>query len=596
MTPFFAFPLAFAAGAAFVAALVAIYVLRNRLPTIEVSSLFLWAEAPKTKEGGRKVNRLALPLLFFLELAVLLLLTIAAARPFLPLTSTATPLVVVLDDSFSMRAGEPESPRDKALRFLQDDLAAGRVSSVSLVLAGDTPLLAGEPDAGLQLLDSLGDLWHCGNSSADLRSAIALAMEVGGPRARILVVSDHEPGETISSPRIVFRAFGEPRDNLAFVSAVRSARKERQRVQLEIANFGVRAIEGTLDLSAGDSPARSTPLSLGAGEVRRLALEIPDGDAAIRAVLSGDTLEFDNEVTLLASRPRDIRVDVAIANDSLREPIINALTATDRVTIRSNPPSAPGRGDGGEGSLLTDLLITDAPTSDPRPGTWTVALLRTANPVALGGPFLINSAHPINAGVSLGGVVWGSGRGTMPGAPVISAGNTSLVTDEDAGDGGHLVRIAFVPELSTLQRTPAWPALVWNVVDWRSRSVAGFRDSNIRVGALATFIAPPGIAEFELIAPDGARRPQPVAGREQIIRASRPGIWTAEATDATFRFAANPIAPDESNLAHAATGTWGSWSTEPEPGETNRNLAWVATLIALAVLLGHQRLVAKEPV
>jgi hypothetical protein len=182
----------------------------------------------------------------------------------------------------------------------------------------------------------------------------------------------------------------------------------------------------------------------------------------------------------------------------------------------------------------------------------------------------------------------------MEGTPVISAGNTSLVTDEETGDGGHLVRVSLVPELSTLQRTPAWPALVWNLVEWRSRSVAGFRDPNIRVGEIARFTPPREVDEIALVLPDGTRRNQSISGGVSLIRASTPGVWAAEAGEGTFRFAANPIAPDESNLAEATSGTWGSWSTEPEPGETNRDLAWIAALVAVAVLLGHQRLVARE--
>lgn len=610
MTPFFASPLAFAAGGALVAALVAIYVLRNRLPSVEVSSLFLWAEAPKTKEGGRKIKRLALPLLFFLELAALVLLTIAAARPFLPLTSAAAPLVVVLDDSFSMRAGEPESPRDKALRFLAEDLDAGRVSSVQVILAGDAPALAGEAADDVRALAEIAPRWHCADARSDLRAAIALALETGGPRARILVVSDHAPEDTLSSPRLVWRAFGEPRDNLAFVSAVRSTRREGQRIQLEAANFGTRPLAGTLTIAAGGE-GRETPLSLGAGETRRVALAIPDGDAPITATLSGDALAFDNAVTLLPTRPRDIRVALDVSNESLREPIEAALAATDRVRIFGGarehlPPSPPGSGAGGEhlppspsgrgagGEGLSDLRITDRTITAPLSGSWTLELRRGTDPVALGGPFLVNTTHPLVEGVSLGGVVWGSARGTMPGTPVISAGNTSLVTDEDTGDGGHLLRMSLTPELSTLQRTPAWPALVWNLVEWRSRSVAGFRDANVRVGALAPFTSPRGVEDLEIVAPDGTRRTQGVPGGSLMIRASQPGVWTVEAGAESFRFAANPIAPDESNVSAAATGTYGSWSTEPEPGETNRDLAWVALLVALAVLLGHQRLVARE--
>jgi hypothetical protein len=362
---------------------------------------------------------------------------------------------------------------------------------------------------------------------------------------------------------------------------VRSTRREGQRVQLEVANFGSTEVEARLTLSAGGS-GRETPLALGAGEIRRLSIAVPDGDAPIGAELSGDALGFDNAVTLLPARPRAVRVSMDVSSEALREPVEAALSATDRVRIFADD------------STNVDIVITDRQAGTPRPGTWTLELRQGSSPVALGGPFLVNASHPLVEGLSLGGIVWGSTRGTMRGTPVISAGNTSLVTDEDVGDGGHLLRLSFAPELSTLHRTPAWPALVWNLIDWRSGSVPGFQDPNIRVGSLARFTGPRDVEEVTVVLPDGRRRSQALAAGSLLIRASAPGLWSVEAGNETFRFSANPIGPDESNLTSAASGTRGSWTTEPEPGETTRDLAWLTILLGLAVLLGHQRLVSRE--
>lgn len=578
MTPFFAFPAAFIAGAAAIAALVAIYVLRNRLPSLEVSSLFLWAEAPKTKEGGRKIKTLALPLLFFLELFALILLALAAATPFLPLATTARPLVIVLDDSFSMIAGDAESPRERALRFLDGDLEAGKISETHLILAGDTPTLAAEPDTSFDPT-ALGKVWTCGAPRSDLRSAMALAMEIGGPRARILVLTDHAADQALTSNRIVWRAFGEPRENLAFVSAVRSATLEKQRVQLEITNYGTRIASGSLHLSTPGGTPSETPLSLGAGETRRVALDLPLTDSAVEARLEGDSLDFDNRITLLAVRPRDVRVDLRIDDEDIAKAFEAALEATARVSVTQATP---------------DLIVTDNAEANYRPGTWVVEIVRPARPLALGGPYLINSAHPLTGGISLSGIVWGAAKGTMPGTPVIAAGNTTLVTDEEDASDGHRIRIAFNPAMSTLQRTPAWPALVWNIVDWRGRSLAGFRDPNIRIGALARLTLPRDTDEVRIASPTGGTRTQAGGTGVVMVRASEQGVWTATAGDKTWSFASNPIAPDESNLSTAATGTWGTWSSTPEPGETNRDLAWIALLVLIAVLLGHQRLISTE--
>src|SRR5262245_45749224 len=110
MIPVFTYPWALL-GLATIPALAAIYWLRSRQRRVVVSSLLLWLDAPEAREGGRRLERFQAPLLFYLELLLLLLLVLAAANPHLPVSQGARPLVVVLDDSYSMQAGGDQSPR-----------------------------------------------------------------------------------------------------------------------------------------------------------------------------------------------------------------------------------------------------------------------------------------------------------------------------------------------------------------------------------------------------------------------------------------------------------------------------------------------------
>src|SRR5436309_3147910 len=117
MLPIFTSPLALY-GLLALPALAAIYLLRHRYRRQVVSSLLLWRDPHQPREGGPRLDRLQTLLLFFLELLLLALLALAAATPFLPAPQAGRPLVVILDDSFSMLAGEPESPRAAALAAL----------------------------------------------------------------------------------------------------------------------------------------------------------------------------------------------------------------------------------------------------------------------------------------------------------------------------------------------------------------------------------------------------------------------------------------------------------------------------------------------
>src|SRR5271170_676530 len=150
MIPFLTYPLALIALAT-LPALAAIYILRNRFRRRQVSSLVLWRFHVQSKSGGAKVHRLQLPLLFFLELLVLLVT--AAAGPQWKLPQSARPLIVVLDDSFSMRAvSDGVSAQTRAKKFLEK-LFRQPPPSTQLILAGSEPRSLGPIAKNLSEVD-----------------------------------------------------------------------------------------------------------------------------------------------------------------------------------------------------------------------------------------------------------------------------------------------------------------------------------------------------------------------------------------------------------------------------------------------------------
>ena len=122
MIPTFTLPLGFLSLLA-IPGLVAIYLLRTRSRRHPVSSLMLWMNQQQAREGGLRVERLQTPLLFFLELLTIILLALAVAAPIIRTARGAIPLMVVLDDSFSMLAGVDDTPKSRAIVALEKELA-----------------------------------------------------------------------------------------------------------------------------------------------------------------------------------------------------------------------------------------------------------------------------------------------------------------------------------------------------------------------------------------------------------------------------------------------------------------------------------------
>ena len=545
MLPVFTTPLALL-GLLTLPALAAIYLLHNRSRPVPVSSLLLWVEARVAPDGGRRVDRLRPPPLFWLELLLLLLLTLAAAGPHLPTATGARPLVVVLDDSFSMRAGDPDSPRTRAADALLDELRRAPRDSVRLVLAGDRPQLLGEgPHRGAGV-EALLAGWTCQAPTARLDAAVALALELGGNLATVVVLTDRAP-DAPAAGRVRWWAFGTARPNAAVVNASRAPGPRGDRLLLEVANLAAGPRTTSLRVEAGG--VRESALRLNPRETHRAVLELPANAAAVKASVGDDDLAFDNAVTLVPAGRRVVRSDVRLAESKLRAAVDRAVKATGAAAPAAERPH----------HVFLDAAAA-APDGDD---TWVVRVLAEADAEAYTGPFVLDRAHPLTDGLSPAGVVWGGGKSPLPGAPVVMAGNVPLVTDAELPSGRHELRLRLRPDLSTLTESPAWPTLVWNLIQWRAAR------------------------------PGGEAATVPVRGRRAVVRADRAGVYALRAGAETAEFAANPLTRDESDLTACAAGRWGDAPDATTLRLEYRDVTWPLVLLAAAGCVLHLWLVSR---
>jgi hypothetical protein len=575
-------------GLATLPALVAIYILRNRSRIQPVSSLLLWAHPRVAPDGGTRIEKFRPSLLFWLEFLALLSLVLAAAAPFVPTSSGARPLVVVLDDSFSMQAGSPDSPRKRAAEALLEELRQRPRGSVRLILAGDRAQLLGDGAHRASEVEAILDNWSCQAPTARIDLALSLAFELGGELASVIVLSDHAPPPT-SPPepgKVRWWAFGTPRPNWAFVNASRSAGPRGDRILLEIANLANEPRSTTLRIEAG-SPLHElqrSGLQLDSRETRRLVLELPEGPAApsiVKASIDDDDLPFDNSVMLVSASSRLVRYENRLAEGKLRSVVERAVRAT---------------GGASPTDIRPHLLFLDGEAPPPDgDDAWVVRLVVEPQAEAFTGPFVLDRSHPLTEGLSLAGVVWGGGKSTMSGAPVIMAGNVALITDFELA-GKHEIRLRLRQDLSTLTESPAWPALIWNLVRWRSTQLPGFDRTNIRLGEESTWNLSSPEERAELRGPAGDLSTIQAHGRRIAIRPDRPGIYSLRAGEQTAELAVNPLNRDESDLTQCLSGRWGDERDETTLQLEYRDLMWLPVLIALAIATLHLWFVAGSRV
>ena len=579
MIPFLTYPLALIALAT-IPALAAIYILRNRFRRRQVSSLLLWRFQVQSQAGGAKVHRLQLPLIFFLELLALLLLVVAATGPQWHLPQSQRPLIVVLDDSFSMRMiKDGISSRTRAQEFLEKLFRRQPPPNTRLILAGMEPRSLGSVVKNWREVDALLPQWKCRSPGAGIDSAITLATELGKLQANILVLTDHAPDDQkISNPRLEWHAFGSPQDNVAFINASRTVFGEQDRCLLEIANFSGGSRRTKLLVQTGSNAPQSSIVTLGAHENQRLVFNIASSASSLQATLETDSLAEDNEVQLLPPVRKRVRVRVALTNESSSALVSRTLDATGlRAAISDNP----------------ELVIheTDAVATS---NSWSLHWSGEGATNAYTGPFILDSSHPLAVGVALEGIVWGAASATNPpgAVPVILAGNVPLLSvREDAAGQRHLT-MNFNPALSTLQNTPDLPIIFWNILQWRIAEMPGLKESNARLGA-EMILKTTGEA-VTVSQPDGEKKSFPKTGGELALETPVPGIYSVIAGAATNLFSVNTLTADESDLSANVTAHWGKWSEDTQRRLEEASAVWIFGLLAAALLAAHLYLIATS--
>jgi hypothetical protein len=578
MIPFLTYPLALIALAT-LPALAAIYILRNRFRRRQVSSLVLWRFHAQSKAGGAKINRLQLPLLFFLELLALALLVVAAAAPQWKLPQSGRPLIVVLDDSFSMR-GEDHgvSSRTRAKSFLENLFHRQPPPSTRVILAGMETRSLGPSVKTWREVEALLPEWKCQSPSAALDAAVTLGSELGRQQANVLVLTDHKPAdEKISSDRLEWHAFGQPVDNFAIVNASRTAFGGQDRCLLEVANFSGGARATKLSVQAGSNAPQSSSLLIGAHDTKRFVFNVPSATPSLHASLDDDALASDNVVELLPPIRKRVRVQVSLTNSAAADLANRTLDATGlRAAIGENP----------------ELLIHETDSTGSS-NCWSLRWTGTGGTNVLTGPFIVDSAHPLTAGVAFEGIVWAGANETNPPGevPVILAGNTTLLSAREDAIGRRHLSLNFNPGLSTVQNTPDWPVLFWNLLQWRIAEMPGLKENNARLGA-EVIVKTTG-EPMMITQPDGVKKSFPKTGGELAIETPVTGIYSMVMGATTNHFAVNALAADESDLSKCATGRWGKWSETTEHRLVEASTAWIFGLLALALLTAHLWLLAS---
>ena len=281
-------------GLLFVPAVVAMYLLKLRREETTVSSTLLWQRLVADVEANAPWQRLRRSLLFLLQLLLVVILVLLAARPFIERPAgLARDIVLVVDTSASMSATDVSPNRlmaakEAALNALRDLPAGGKVSVVE---AGRTARIvaAGSSDLGrIRLaIESIRPTTGPGDLTDALELASELASQSGD--AEVLIATDAAlasvPTTAVDARVRVLRVGNErgSRNQAIVALAVRTAPSAVTRsVFVSMANLDVEPAERRLELWGDGLLLEARDVRMGA--LQRADVIIDDVDLSVEVV------------------------------------------------------------------------------------------------------------------------------------------------------------------------------------------------------------------------------------------------------------------------------------------------------------------------
>jgi len=535
---------------------VAMHLWRVRYRRYTLPSTLLWSrvlsEAPL-----RRPRRLPTRyILLLLQAALLLCGAVALARPAFVAAGTGRRLLVAVDTSLLMGAGDARPNRVARARALVSPLIDGLAGAdtMTLVDAGTTPrvLVASSDRAALRrALDTLAPGYGPSSLRQDGALLAGLAAASGERvTAYLFAPLGTDPAALATLRRAVpglrVRTVGTTSDDRAVTDlSVSCLDKRAGRVfgaceaYARLVNTGTRAITTRVTATV-DGQSVANGVTLPAGASQQITLRLPRGARSVELHLDGhDALAADDMAWALVPRP--VRRDVLLVTTDSASPLAQGLRAVPDVTLGTLAPDAAALNDVAARADLTVLdetgpdvappgnLLFVNPNLSPSNGAGNALFGATGSGTAVA-PAVTGTDResPLLRNVDLGSlVVSAATRVALPGwARADIAGDGGPLLFSGATGGRRVAVLTFDPRpgaatnSSNLDTLLAFPALLQNVV----QALAPAAPASATAGQVAPLpLARQGAATLAFTG--GATTTLPSSGDLAALPALRPGLY-----------------------------------------------------------------------
>lgn len=575
-----------------------IHMFHRRFPPLEIAGLHLWTMETRKDTPGRKKEKLPITRSLLLELLAALLISLLLADPRDSSITTQPHLVVILDDSASMVAQDPEtaqSTRDRAVNWLNEQQKKmGRHAVYSILTTGRRPTLIAGPRGSWEQAAASLEAWQPDSIQHSFDTAWDLGAQLAGEEAVFIFLTDNLPSEDQFTPeRMSVHSFGRKLDNIAITAArwIYEPDTGQGTIFIRMANLGANATDVKITGSAKGKKLIDETINLQTKNEKSMQWSVPGGlsEFVLTARAPNDSLEIDNNITLIEPKVRMVTVSVTLpSSHSGFEDVKRILGVLPDVQL----------GDSSEANLII-APASDAPVNTR--GLWWLgigpkdsAAQAVASAKTVIGPFLIEKQHPLMNGIVLGGVVWGGLQSNpVSTVPVISTAKSILLGQRtDTASNSYILNLDLAA--SNLTESPDWPIFWTNLIEQCRSSQPGFRRWNYHLEEAVQFTLDPNSIDLEqeltLVHNDQTKHLLRMETVEVPPR-DAVGVYTVQDGDQVLgKFAINFFDRDESNLLNLKPGRRLPSAEKPALGiHIDNPFSWLlilgllATIIAIAI-------------
>jgi Ca-activated chloride channel homolog len=608
-------PSALFALAAAVPLILFLHSLRPRGRKIRTTTLFIWERVLQERPLATRLGWLLRKnLLLILQLLAAVLLIVTLADPsLLYFAGSAGDMVVVIDQTASMKAKASSGTRFDAARreflALVDSLATGQ--RIMVIGAGAETRLIVPFTADKRRLSEIARNLMPGDTSGRVKDAIVFAHSFlrKDSADRVVVISDgafdgaEDFGREVAHLRFV--NVGGGGENLGIVAMdIRrhSDGSERHEVMVHVRNFGSKPVRSPFTLTLEQKLLAREEIAVDAGGRRVLVYPLdamPVGTVSAELALADD-FATDNRAVLTVSAITPLRVLYVGPGNPVLSNLFRFFPNA-QVTSVSNWDAEAARLGSQEGAY--DVLIFDR-VAVPEINEGNVILINTPAPnlslavqgqvqrPQITGPL---ARHSVTAGLSLSDMhVQESLRVTSAGDGVVlaRASNVPLLIAFERPKLRALF-IGFDLLASDLPYRVGFPILFHNAFKWFQPPRREFPAEGVRAGAPMPLFVAAGDQDLQITTPTGRTERLPVVTNPVTFGATfEAGVYVYKSSSRQGRFTANLFDEEESNIGSRLAAA----AAEPERRHSNLEESgyslWPSLLTVVMFLLLLEALLA----